>query len=172
MYKLGITGGIGAGKSTACGYFAKMGAFVFNADKEAKKHLKKSITLQHRIIDAFGQDVVSNNKLSIKHLAEVAFSSKLEQNILNGLMWPEIFILVDNAMSPIQKIIPKSNEKMVEKWIRLALDIIVSRGITNIHDAWQDETTINVINKLINNNEFPIRCYGMLASNNKPLLNH
>ena len=87
-------------------------------------------------------------------------------NIINGC------ILVDNAMSPIQKIIPKSNEKMVEKWIRLALDIIVSRGITNIHDAWQDETTINVINKLINNNEFPIRCYGMLASNNKPLLNH
>ena len=81
-------------------------------------------------------------------------------------------ILVDNAMNPIQRIIPKSDEKMVEKWIRLALKIIISRGITNLHDAWQDETTIKVINKLIEQNEFPIRCYGMLASSNKQLLDH
>ena len=40
MYKLGITGGIGSGKSTAAAYFKEMGAEVFNADKEAKKHLK------------------------------------------------------------------------------------------------------------------------------------
>ena len=98
MYKLGITGGIGSGKSSASDFFSKMGAIVFNADKEAKKHLKNTKILQNKIIDAFGQDVVENNKLSIKKLAEVAFSSQFEQNILNGLMWPEVFILVDKAM--------------------------------------------------------------------------
>ena len=98
MYKLGITGGIGSGKSSATDFFSKMGAVVFNADKEAKKHLKNTKILQNKIIDAFGQDVVENNKLSIKKLAEVAFSSQFEQNILNGLMWPEVFILVDKAM--------------------------------------------------------------------------
>ena len=98
MYKLGITGGIGSGKSSASDFFSKMGAIVFNADKEAKKHLKNTKILQNKIIDAFGQDVVENNKLSIKKLAGVAFSSQFEQNILNGLMWPEVFILVDKAM--------------------------------------------------------------------------
>ena len=98
MYKLGITGGIGSGKSTASSFFKKNGAIVFNADKEAKKHLKDTKALQNRIIDAFGQDIVESNKLSIKKLAEVAFSSKFDQSILNGLMWPEVFILVEEAV--------------------------------------------------------------------------
>ena len=38
------------------------------------------------------------NKLSIKKLAEVAFSSQIEQKILNGLMWPEIFVLIENQI--------------------------------------------------------------------------
>ena len=98
MYKLGITGGIVSGKSTAADFFKKNGAEVFNADREAKKHLKHTKILQNRIIGAFGQKIVENNKLSIKKLAEVAFSSKIEQNILNGLMWPEVFILVEKAI--------------------------------------------------------------------------
>jgi len=98
MFKLGITGGIGAGKSTAAKFFEDIGAKVFNADKEAKKHLKHTSSLQHKIINAFGEAVTENNKLSIKKLAEVAFSSKIEQKILNGLMWPEIFVIIENEM--------------------------------------------------------------------------
>ena len=98
MFKLGITGGIGAGKSTAAKFFEDIGAKVFNADKEAKNHLKHTSSLQHKIINAFGEAVTENNKLSIKKLAEVAFSSKIEQKILNGLMWPEIFVIIENEM--------------------------------------------------------------------------
>ena len=82
MYKIGITGGIGSGKSTAADFFKDIGAKVFNADKEAKKHLKHTSSLQHKIINAFGNSVVENNKLNLKKLAEVAFSSKIEQNVL------------------------------------------------------------------------------------------
>ena len=99
MYKLGITGGIGSGKTTASLFFEEKGAKVFNADKEAKKHLKNTITLQHKIIESFGKDVVENNKLSLKKLAEVSFSSKLNQEILNGIMWPEVYLLIDTAMN-------------------------------------------------------------------------
>ena len=41
MYKLGITGGIGSGKSTAAGFFLQKGAVVFDADLEAKHHILK-----------------------------------------------------------------------------------------------------------------------------------
>ena len=99
MYKLGITGGIGSGKSTASNFLMESGATVFNADQEAKKHLKHTKILQNRIIDAFGQRVVEKNKLSIKKLAEVAFENKIDQKILNGLMWPEVFILVEKSMN-------------------------------------------------------------------------
>ena len=98
MYKLGITGGIGSGKTTASNFLKENGAIVFNADQEAKKHLKHTKILQNRIIDAFGQKVVSKNKLCIKKLAEVAFENKIDQKILNGLMWPEVFILVEKSM--------------------------------------------------------------------------
>ena len=98
MFKLGVTGGIGSGKSTATNFLETIGAKVFNADKEAKNHLKYTLSLQHKIISAFGDAVTDNNKLSIKKLAEVAFSGQIEQKILNGLMWPEVFILIEKKI--------------------------------------------------------------------------
>ena len=103
MYKLGITGGIGSGKSTAALYYGDKGkSYIFNADREAKRHLKETSSLQHKIINAFGDSVTENNKLSIKNLAEVAFKSQIEQKILNGLMWPEVFVLIENEIKRCQ----------------------------------------------------------------------
>ena len=95
MYKLGITGGVSSGKTTAAEYFRlKEGSFVFNADKESKRHLKNSKGLQKKIINSFGQGVVENNKLVLELLAKKAFSNEINHKILNGIMWPEIFILI------------------------------------------------------------------------------
>ena len=64
MYKLGITGGIGSGKTFASKYLAqKFGVYVFNADKESKKCLKKSLSLQHKLINVFGNEVTYGGKL-------------------------------------------------------------------------------------------------------------
>ena len=79
-------------------------------------------------------------------------------------------ILIDNAMDPVQFVIPKPDESSVEKWIKLALDIILPRGITNVHDAWQDPTTVKVLQKLAEIDELPIRVYGMLGSSYPKLL--
>ena len=80
-------------------------------------------------------------------------------------------ILIDNAMIPVQFVIPKADKSSVEKWIKLALDIIITRGITNIHDAWQDPTTVKVLQKLAKAEELPIRIYGMLGSSHSKFLN-
>ena len=100
MYKLGITGGIGSGKTTASEYIKSKNSsvYVFNADKESKQNLKKSLSLQHKLINAFGSAVTENNKLDIKKLADIAFSDKINQKILNGIMWSEIFIIINNRM--------------------------------------------------------------------------
>ena len=79
-------------------------------------------------------------------------------------------ILIDNAMNPVQDVIPKPDENSVEKWINLTLEIIVSRGITNIHDAWQDPTTVKVLHKMAQDDTLPIRVYGMLGSSYPELL--
>ena len=100
MYKLGITGGIGSGKTSASDFLLKnfKSVYVFNADKESKRHLKNSLSLQHRLINKFGADITTNNKLNIQKLAEIAFSNKINQDILNGLMWSEVFILINNKI--------------------------------------------------------------------------
>ena len=102
MIKLAITGGIASGKSTAAKYFENKGAYIFNADKESKKHLKSSLTLQKKIADIFGNEILINNKINFKALADVAFFSNTNNNILNGLMWPEIFLIINNTYEKIK----------------------------------------------------------------------
>ena len=103
MYKLGITGGISSGKSTAAEYFKlKEGTFIFNADKESKRHLKNSKGLQRKIINSFGQGVVKNNMLALDLLAEKAFTNETNHKILNGIIWPEVFILISKKYEEIK----------------------------------------------------------------------
>ena len=103
MYKLGITGGIGSGKTTVSSLLEERGATVFNADKESKKRLQNSISLQHKLINLFGKAVTENGHLVLSNLAQVAFSSKLNQDLLNGIMWPEVMILIDQAIHHAEK---------------------------------------------------------------------
>ena len=80
-------------------------------------------------------------------------------------------ILIDNAMNLFKKHLPSESINDIKKWIKLAIKKTTEMGITGVHDAWQNQKTIQAIKELINANEFPIRCYGMLASNDKELLN-
>ena len=103
MYKLGITGGISSGKTSAAEYYNLKGStFVFNADKESKRHLKNSKGIQRKIINSFGQGVVKNNTLALDLLAEKAFSNDINHKILNGIMWPEVFILISKKYDEIK----------------------------------------------------------------------
>ena len=97
MYKLGITGGIGSGKSTASAFFKKKGAFVIDADSEAKNLFTKNNNLTKRIITTFGPQVTTNNQLNLKRLSELVFSSKSLQNKLNEIIWPEVSHLMIEA---------------------------------------------------------------------------
>ena len=104
MYKLGITGGIASGKSTAASFIKQKNeyTYIFNADRESKKHLKSSHALQQKITNAFGNKILSNNKIDLKLLADIAFKDEINHKILNGILWPEIFILISNRYSEMQ----------------------------------------------------------------------
>ena len=97
MYKLGITGGIGSGKSTAAEFFLRKGAMVFDADVEAKHHIQKSESLQKQIIHNFGSEITTSNHFDLNKLSEIAFTSDKNQKILNGIVWPEVSLLINNA---------------------------------------------------------------------------
>ena len=90
MYKIGITGGIGSGKSTVASFFKKWGSAIFDADQESKKILIKSSLIQKKLINSFGKKITKNRILNLPKLAEIAFSSSLNQRIINEIMWPEV----------------------------------------------------------------------------------
>ena len=98
MYKLGITGGIGAGKSTASEFFEKKGAFIFDADSEAKNLLANNSNLSQRIRATFGSQVTTKKQLDLKRLSALVFSSHSLQNKLNNIVWPEVLgVMIDTA---------------------------------------------------------------------------
>ena len=69
MLKVGITGGIGSGKSAASKRMAELGGYVFDADKEAKQILKKNEKIQDDLRDEFGTDVMDpDNTINPKGL--------------------------------------------------------------------------------------------------------
>ncbi len=98
MYKLGITGGIGSGKSTASEFFKKKGAFIFDADSEAKNLLINNSNLNQRIIADFGSQVTTKKQLDLKRLSALVFSSRSLQKKLNNIVWPEVSsVMIDAA---------------------------------------------------------------------------
>ena len=99
MIKVGVTGNIASGKTTFTNFFNhKKNTFIFNADKEAKKHLKKHSVLQQKLVNSFGKKILTGRDLDFKKLAGVSFENKINQKILNGIMWPEVLILIERAL--------------------------------------------------------------------------
>ena len=89
MIVVGLTGGIGSGKSTVCKIFEVLGIPVFYADDESKKILFLP-NVSNEVILAFGSKVVTNNKLDKKKLGKVAFSSAENLNVLNRILHPKV----------------------------------------------------------------------------------
>jgi len=84
---IGITGGLGSGKSTACQRLKEKGAIVFDADTVAKELLKRT-DIQEQLIDEFGADIIHNGNIDTAKLAKVAFSSEKNQTVLNNIIHP------------------------------------------------------------------------------------
>ena len=103
MLKVGLTGGIGSGKSEVSKFFHKWGSFIFDADKEAKNIIDKNETAQQEIIKEFGSDVINiDNKIDKQKLARVAFQDEFHQLNLNSIIHPYVFKKIDETFDKIK----------------------------------------------------------------------
>ena len=102
MLRVGLTGGIGSGKSTASNFFESFGSIVINADEEAKKLLSSSDTVQHELISEFGTDIIDvSGQINKAKLARVAFQDEEHQQRLNSVIHPYIYNKIDNQFNQI-----------------------------------------------------------------------
>ena len=102
MLRVGLTGGIGSGKSTASNFFESFGSFVINADEEAKNLLSSSETVQHELISEFGTDIIDvSGQINKTKLARVAFQDEEHQQRLNSVIHPYIYNTIDDQFNQI-----------------------------------------------------------------------
>lgn len=90
MIKLGVTGGIGSGKSVVCEVLRLHGIPVFDADREAKKLNETSPVIREKLINNFGPDLYQGNKLDRKKLANLIFNNAENLRITNAIIHPEL----------------------------------------------------------------------------------
>jgi dephospho-CoA kinase len=89
--KLGITGGIGSGKSTVCRVFAVLGIPVFSADDEAKKIQDNDRFIQDQISSLAGRDLFPGGRLDRAEMARLIFSNSGLLEKVNAVVHPAVF---------------------------------------------------------------------------------
>jgi dephospho-CoA kinase len=88
MVKVGITGGIGSGKSFVCQVISAMGYPVYNADSEGKRLTNTHPAIIEGIKALFGEDVYVKNELDRKKVGQLVFSDKEKLDKLNSIIHP------------------------------------------------------------------------------------
>jgi dephospho-CoA kinase len=88
MLKVGVTGGIGSGKSVVCQVFATLGIPVFNADDTARYLMENDASLVNSITRLFGPDVYEQGKLNRGKVSDVIFREPAKLQQLNALVHP------------------------------------------------------------------------------------
>jgi len=176
MIKVGITGGIGSGKSTACKVFRAMGIPVFDADSVAKQLMDTDLVIREQLIQLFGSSVYqSNQTIDRKYLAGIVFNdpSSLEQ--LNAIIHPavrnEFEVWCQTQQSPYviheAAILFESGfYKMMDKTIAVVTDeeerierVMKRNAMTEeqirlrIRNQWTDEQRIKLADFVIGNND-------------------
>ncbi len=176
MIKVGITGGIGSGKSTVCKVFRTMGIPVFEADQVARQLQNNDPGVRQEIINLFGPDVyLPDQTIDRKHLASIVFKSPLLLEQLTGIVHPAVkkafYEWYEKQDSPYiiheAAILFESGfYKMMDKTITVVTDeaqriqrVMKRNNITleavkeRIKNQWTDVERIKLADYIIRNND-------------------
>lgn len=99
MLRIGLTGGIGSGKSTVAKIFEVLGIPVLYADGVSKKLMNEDAAIRQAIRKSFGDGTYVNDVLNTKFLSEIVFSDKEKLAILNSIVHPATIAYANEWMS-------------------------------------------------------------------------
>ncbi|MUU76855.1 dephospho-CoA kinase [Winogradskyella endarachnes] len=90
MVVVGLTGGIGSGKTTILEYFKTLGIPVYIADVEAKALMNRSKIIKRKLIDLFGEEAYKNNRLNKPYLSSKIFNNRELLSKMNAIVHPKV----------------------------------------------------------------------------------
>jgi len=176
MIKVGITGGIGSGKTTVCKVFRVMGIPVFEADSVGRQLMNSDMEIHARLIDLFGSSVyLPDQTIDRKYLSGIVFNNPSLLAQLNSIVHPAVRnafeVWCQNQRSPyvIQEaaiLFESGFYKMMDKTIVVATDeaeriqrVMKREGTSEeqvrqrIRNQWTDEQRIKLADFVIGNND-------------------
>ncbi len=177
MIRVGITGGIGTGKSTVCKIFASMGIPVLDADSLAKNIAELDLHVKQQIIEVFGNESYDEHeKYNRKFIASIVFNDAEKLKMLNNIIHPAVIEYSNNwaELHRDKKYVVKEAALMFESGSykyndinivvnapkELRIQRILSRDNSSIEDIirriesqMSDEERNSMADKIINNDE-------------------
>ena len=100
MQRVGLTGGIGAGKSTAAEMLRNLGAYVVDADRLGHETYSTDGTARRQVLERFGNGILGDDgEIDRARLGRIVFGDKNERQALEGIVWPEIRKLMSTRLS-------------------------------------------------------------------------
>ena len=90
MVKVGLTGGIGSGKTTVSNFLLEYGIPVYNSNSQGKKLMNTNLELINDIVNIFGESVYNNGVLNTNLLSSIVFSDPEKIKQLNNLVHPKV----------------------------------------------------------------------------------
>lgn len=96
--RVGLTGGIGSGKSTVAGIFKVLGIPVFDADAAAKNIMNEDEALKEKVTATFGEASYQNGQLNRKYIANIVFNDAFKLEQLNALVHPATIAAAERWM--------------------------------------------------------------------------
>ncbi|MBK8946019.1 MAG: dephospho-CoA kinase [Ignavibacteriae bacterium] len=102
-YAIGITGGIGSGKSTVSKIFEENGFIVIKADDIAKKIMQNDLEIKNKLISEFGKQTFLENELNSKYISDIVFNDEKKLKILNSIVHPAMIQKIADEVKENQK---------------------------------------------------------------------
>jgi dephospho-CoA kinase len=136
MFVVGLTGGIGSGKSTFAALLAEQGARVVDADLLGREALQPGRPAWHSVVDQFGDEVLAGHSLQIdrKRLAEIVFADRDKLAALNAIVHPVIIKGIADALDKL-----RNTDEIVILDAALILELGLSEGLDALVVVVADE---------------------------------
>lgn len=127
MIKIGVTGGIGSGKTTICRLLETIGIPVYYADVEAKLLMNTDVEIRTALVDWFGADLYEGGELNRALLASYIFSDKEQLQRVNELVHPRVALHFKNwCLLQEYKCIAKEAAILFESGAYKEMDSVIS----------------------------------------------
>ncbi len=181
MLQIGITGGIGAGKTVVCRIFRTLGIPVYDADTRAKQLMATDQSLIQAITSAFGREAyTTTGHINRDYLAKTAFSSPEKTQKLNALVHPAVasdytsWVKKQNAPYVIKEaalLIEAGSYKQLDRLIVVTSPLPIRINRIKVRDPFRsDEEIKNIIDKQLTDSQREEKADYIIRNDEKQLV--